>query len=108
MGGGVVDTADAGPKGSGVAHSTALGARVEDTSREVMGAEATAGFSDGDNFSVGAGVTIGEDTVRSLTNDSAILDYDRAEGTAGLFHETADSTQFDCTAHEAGMSGGIA
>jgi hypothetical protein len=72
-----------------------------------MGAEAPAGFSDGDNFSVGAGVASGEDTVRSLTNDPAILDYDRSEGTTGLFHETADSTQFDCTAHEVGMVRGI-
>jgi len=108
VGSAVVDAADAGPKGSGVAHSTALGASVEDTIREVMGAEATAGFSDGDNFSVGAGVTSREDTVRSLTNDPAILNYDRSEGTAGLFHETADSTQFDCTAHKTRMSGGIA
>jgi len=63
VGSGIVDASDSGPKGSGVAHSTALGASVEDTSREVMGAEATAGFSDGDNFSVGAGVTSGEDAV---------------------------------------------
>ena len=91
MGSGVVDASDSGPKGRGVAHAATFGAGVEDATGEVMGAKATAGLADGNDFSVGTGVTGGEDSIGSFTDDSAIFYYDRAEGAAGFFDETTGS-----------------
>ena len=59
MGSGIVDSADSGPKGGGVAHATALGAGIESAAGEIMGTESTAGFTDGDDLAVGAGIAIG-------------------------------------------------
>ena len=56
---GIVDPADSGPKGGGVAHATALGAGVENAAREIVGTEPTAGFADGDDLAVGAGIAGG-------------------------------------------------
>jgi len=56
---GIVDPADTGPKGGGVAHATALGAGVENAAGEIVGTEPTAGFTNGDDLAVGAGIASG-------------------------------------------------
>jgi hypothetical protein len=56
---GIVDPSDSGPKGGGVAHATALGAGVENAAGEIVGTEPTAGFTNGDDLAVGAGIASG-------------------------------------------------
>jgi hypothetical protein len=56
---GIVDSADTGPKRGGVAHATALGAGVENAAGEIVGTEPTAGFTNGDDFAMGAGIASG-------------------------------------------------
>ena len=108
VGGTEVDATNPGPVGGGIAHAAALRAGVENATGKVMGAEAAAGLTDGDDFSVGAGIAGGEDPVATLADDPSVFDDDGAKGTATSFDQTTDPAQFNGASHKAGVGGGVA
>ena len=82
----VIDALDMRPIDGAEAHRAGLAGGIDDTVREVEGAQFATGLADGVHFGMGGGVVVAGDAVRAASDDFAISHDDGPEGTATVFH----------------------